>query len=74
MHPAGDEIVILASGKAEMIFDDASGRRSITLSEPGAFVIVPRGAWHTAHISTPTTMYFVTPGEGTQNVETPPAR
>ena len=29
--------------------------------------IVPRGTSHTAHTNAPTTMLFVTPGEGTQN-------
>jgi hypothetical protein len=37
------------------------------LTEPGSFVIVPRGTWHTAHTSVPTTMLFVTPGEGTRH-------
>jgi quercetin dioxygenase-like cupin family protein len=42
-----------------------------TLSRPGAFVVVPRGAWHTARIAEATTMLFVTPGEGTENREQP---
>lgn len=50
MHPAGDEIVCLVSGRA-----------------PGSFVIVPRGTWHTARTRVPTTMLFITPGEGTQH-------
>lgn len=47
MHPAGDEIVCLLSGRASF---------------------VPRGTWHTAHTSQPTTMLFITPGEGTQSM------
>ncbi len=71
VHPAGDEIVLLMSGAAEMVFAESRGDRSITLTEPGQFVVVPRGMWHTAKIARPTQMLFVTPGEATENRETP---
>ncbi len=71
VHPAGDEFVVLLSGEAEMILAHADGDASLLLKEPGDFVIVPRGVWHTALINTPTTMLFVTPGEGTENREEP---
>lgn len=65
MHPAGDEVVCLLSGRASFEFE---GRGvAAELSEPGSFVIVPRGTWHTAHTRVPTTLLFITPGEGTQN-------
>lgn len=65
MHPAGDEIVCLLSGRASFEFE---GRGTVAqLTEPGSFVIVPRGTWHTARTDVPTTMLFVTPGEGTQH-------
>ena len=63
-HPAGDEIVCLLSGRATFLLED--GRR-IELGEPGGFVIVPKGMWHTAKTTVPTKMVFVTPGEGTEN-------
>jgi mannose-6-phosphate isomerase-like protein (cupin superfamily) len=65
MHPAGDELVCLLSGRASFEFE---GRGIVAeLSEPGTFVIVPKGTWHTAHTNVPTKMLFVTPGEGTKN-------
>ena len=65
MHPAGDELVCLLSGRASFEFE---GRGTVAeLSVPGSFVIVPRGTWHTAHTTVPTRMLFITPGEGTQN-------
>ena len=75
MHPKGDEVVTLVSGRAEMVLEEggrqeaAGGRqmRSVRLENPGDFVVVPRGTWHTAKIATPTTMMFVTPGESTEN-------
>ncbi len=65
MHPAGDEIVCLLSGRAALEFE---GRGHVAeLAEPGSYVIVPKGTWHTAHTRVPTRMLFITPGEGTQN-------
>jgi mannose-6-phosphate isomerase-like protein (cupin superfamily) len=66
-HPAGDEIVALVSGRADMILDLGGNQQLTTLAQPGSFVIVPKGTWHTARISVPTSMLFVTPGEGTEN-------
>ena len=71
VHPAGDEFVYLLSGEAEMILATADGDKTVTLSNPGEFVIVPRNTWHTARVSVPTAMLFVTPGEGTINAEEP---
>ena len=65
MHPAGDEIVCLLSGRASF---ELEGRGHVAeLAEPGSFLVVPRGTWHTAHTNVPTAMLFITPGEGTQN-------
>lgn len=65
MHPAGDEVVCLLSGRASFEFE---GRGQVAeLTVPGACLIVPRGTWHTAHTTVPTKMLFITPGEGTQN-------
>lgn len=72
MHPAGDEIVYLLEGDVTLLLRDASGERTLRLSEPGSYVIVPKGAWHTARPNRPTAMLFVTPGAGTENREQPP--
>ncbi len=37
------------------------------------FVVVPKNTWHTAKVHAPTMMLFVTPGEGTENRESPGA-
>jgi len=67
MHPAGDEVVVLLSGRVDMVLDRGGEHEISSLARPGSFVIVPKGVWHTARTSTPTTMLFVTPGEGTAN-------
>lgn len=66
-HPAGDEIVVLLSGRAEMILRQTEGDKYVELTQPGSFVVVPAGTWHTARTSVSTRMLFVTPGEGTEN-------
>ncbi len=66
-HPAGDEIVVLLSGQAEMVMRKNGDDECVSLAEPGSFVVVPAGTWHTARTSVATRMLFVTPGEGTQH-------
>jgi len=66
-HPAGDERVLLLAGRATFVLDLPGGRREVTLAEPGAYALVPRGVWHTARADTPATVVFVTAGEGTEH-------
>lgn len=68
IHPNGDEIVFLVSGTAEFYLESPEGEvSSLVLNQPGHYVFVPQGHWHTAKISQPTSMVFFTPGEGTEN-------
>ena len=71
VHPAGDEFVYLLEGAADMILALPGGDETVHVREPGDFVIVPQGVWHTAKTNTATTMLFVTPGQGTINAERP---
>lgn len=66
-HPAGDEVVVLLSGRAQMVLKTSSGEDTVELSESGAYIVVPRNTWHTARVSVPTRMLFITPGEETAN-------
>ena len=72
VHPRGDELVCLLSGDSELIMRTDAGDRSVRLDEPGSFFVVPANTWHTAKVHAPTTMLFVTSGEGTENRESPP--
>jgi len=63
-HPAGEEVVILISGEIEFVLEPD---RKIKLSRPGQFLLVPRGAWHTANIAQQAKVLFITPGEGTDH-------
>ncbi len=67
MHPAGDEVVCLLSGAAQMVLKRGRGEEVTRLSRTGSFVVVPKGIWHTVRTRVPTRILLVTPGEGTQN-------
>ena len=58
-HPAGAATLVLESGDGT--------HHEVQLTQPGSFAFIPRGTWHTARVSTATTMFFITPGEGTQH-------
>ncbi|MFN3231593.1 MAG: cupin domain-containing protein [Alphaproteobacteria bacterium] len=65
MHPAGEEVVCMLSGAADMHLEEPAGVRVVELRGSGA-VIVPRGVWHTAKVHEPSHMLFITRGEGTE--------
>jgi uncharacterized cupin superfamily protein len=66
MHPAGDEFVCLLSGQVDFVLKQAGGETLLALDAPGAYLLVPRGTWHTARVHCPSSVLFITPGEGTQ--------
>jgi len=66
MHPHADEFVYLLAGSATLYFELPTGLQAIPLVGRGA-VIVPQGIWHTAKVSEPSRMLFVTRGHETQH-------
>lgn len=64
-HPAGEEVVILLSGAMEFVLDTDDRQRKVALNQPGQFLLVPRGVWHTANVEQGAKALFITPGEGT---------
>lgn len=67
MHPHGDEVVCLLSGSVTFVLERASGNEEVRLDRAHAFVVVPKGTWHTAKVHAPSSMLFITPGEGSQH-------
>ena len=67
LHPNGDEVVCLLSGKVTLIFEHEDGDLAVELVEPGSFVVVPKGTWHTAKVHERAAMLFITAGENTQH-------
>jgi mannose-6-phosphate isomerase-like protein (cupin superfamily) len=66
MHPHGDEVVMLLSGKVSLVLAESEAETRIELSKLGEFFIVPKGVWHTAKTQCNTQLLFITPGQGTQ--------
>ena len=66
MHPEADEFVYLLSGEATMLLELPQGVQEVPMSGRAA-VVVPKGTWHTAKVSVPSRMLFVTMGHGTQH-------
>ncbi len=71
IHPKGDEAVYLLEGDTDFVLWRDGKETSVRVNGPGSYVVVPKGTWHTARPHAPTTMLFVTPGEGTLNQEEP---
>ncbi len=65
-HPAGEELVCAISGRITVIQEIDGSQRRIPLS-PGEATVNPRGVWHTADVSEPVQVLFVTPGLGTEH-------
>ena len=72
VHPEGDEFVYLLEGDTEFLLKVDGEERVLRVKDPGTYVVVPKGVWHTARPRARTTMLFFTPGAGTLNAETPP--
>ena len=66
-HPEGDELVVLLRGQVTLLLERSDEIERVHLTEPGHFVSIPRGTWHTAHPVEPCTMLFITPGRGTEH-------
>lgn len=65
-HPAGEEVVLLLSGRADLIQQIDGEERRVAL-RPGQAVVNPTGVWHTADVHEPGQILFVTPGRGTDH-------
>lgn len=73
MHPAGDELLHLVAGAADVILE-RGGRESAVTLRAGRTCVVPRGVWHRLVVHEPGELIFITAGEGTQHRPYAPAR
>ena len=65
-HPAGEEVVVLLSGRVDIIQEIDGEHRKVEL-HAGEAMINPRGVWHTADVHEPGQGLFITPGKGTEH-------
>ncbi|HEY7105659.1 MAG TPA: cupin domain-containing protein [Acidimicrobiia bacterium] len=64
-HPAGEELVVLLSGRVDLI-QDLDGDHQVTELQPGLAVVNPPNVWHTADVHEPGDALFITAGRGTE--------
>ncbi|MDF3822318.1 hypothetical protein P3G55_20610 [Leptospira sp. 96542] len=67
MHPEGEELVVLLSGAMDFVLAVDDHEKVVALQNPGQFLVVPRGIWHTANIAQEALALFITQGENTQH-------
>ena len=60
LHPDGDEVLYLISGKVRVVFPEDDNADIELL--PGNGLVVPRGVWHRVDILEPCQIVYVTPG------------
>jgi mannose-6-phosphate isomerase-like protein (cupin superfamily) len=65
-HPAGDELVVVNSGRMTLVQEIDGTERRIELGD-GEAAINPRNVWHTSDIAASCRTLFVTPGRGTEH-------
>ncbi len=64
-HPAGEEVVVLLSGRIDLV-QEIDGEAHVVPLRPGDAVINPANVWHTAFVHEPGSALFITPGAGTE--------
>ena len=68
LHPDGDELLYLVSGRVEVVLDDGDlgrvGAETRHEIGPGGAFIVPRDVWHRLEVLEPAHLVHVTPGPG----------
>ena len=64
-HPAGEEVVVLLSGRVDVV-QEVDGAERVVKLRPGEALINPAGVWHTARVHEPGVALFITPGRGTE--------
>ncbi len=64
MHPDGDEVLYLISGRVNVVFVDSDEDDIEVL--PGDGFVVPKGVWHRVDILEPSQIVYMTPGPNNQ--------
>lgn len=65
-HPAGEEMIILLSGKVDFVLELPEGDKIVPL-KPQQTILIPRNIWHRAIVREPGDALFITRGAGTEH-------
>lgn len=68
MHPAGDEVLYLLSGRCELLLEQQEQTLRIPFDTPGQVQVIAKGCWHSADVRPGEScrILFFTPGAGTE--------
>ncbi len=66
MHPHGEEVLVLLSGRLTMVFEEDGGERHVELHK-GRACLVPRRTWHRAIVHSPGMLLGITYGRATEH-------
>jgi len=66
MHPEGDELHYLVSGRLDLVLEEGDGDRVLELT-PGDSASVPKGVWHRFIVREPALGIAITCGRGTEH-------
>jgi quercetin dioxygenase-like cupin family protein len=69
-HPAADELLHFLEGDADIVTLTAAGPVRSLVRE-GSIFVCPRGLWHQVVPRSPVSLFFATPGEGTEHSADP---
>lgn len=72
-HTAGDELLFVLAGEAELTISGEEGPQVLKLT-PGRLVIVPQGHWHSNSAPDGVTFFYMTPAEGNEHSWEEPGR
>lgn len=61
MHPDGDEVLFLISGRVDVVLEEDGAENTIELG-PGEALVVPQGVWHKVLLREPGQLLHITPG------------
>lgn len=67
MHPKGHEVVVCVAGRIVLHQEQPDGTTRSTTLEAGHAAINAPGVWHTADVTAPATVLFITAGLGTEH-------
>lgn len=66
IHPDGDEVLCMLSGRIEVMLAAGREARAVIEIAAGQGFIVPRATWHRLRLVEPGRLLFSTPGNGTE--------